>query len=196
MLINMEPKEVIESEGVRLLKRVEYEFLARQGAFDDEKVELLFGLVVPMPATDHTHGNAVSIIMTAFVRALGDRAKVWSQTSFAASDISMPQPDVFLVPSDVNYWKQHPERAYLVVEVARSSLTRDRKIKTRLYGLADVDEYWIVNHVDGVIEVYRDRLSDGSWRSLTVYQRGESIAPLAFPDVAIAVDDVVPPVGS
>ena len=196
MLHDMEPKEVIESEGVRLLKRVEYELLARQGGFDDEKVELLFGMVVPMPPTDVDHGHSVSRVMTAFARTLGVRADVWCQSSFAASDISMPEPDVFLIPHETRWGGDLPSRAYLVVEVARSSLTRDRKIKTRLYGLADVDEYWIVNHVDGVIEVYRDRTSDGSWGSVTVYQRGESIAPLAFPDVAIAVDDVVPPVGS
>ncbi len=196
MLRDMDPKDVIELEGLRPMKRAEYKTLAAQGFFDDEKVELLFGVVVPMTPTDFDHGLSVSRVMTAFARSLGPRADVWCQSSFAASDVSMPEPDVFVIPHQTEWGLDNPARAYLVVEVARTSLRRDRNVKTRLYGLADVDEYWIVNHVDGVIEVYRDRLSDGSWGSLTVYQRGESIAPLAFPDVTITVDDVVPPVGS
>ena len=79
-----------------------------------------------------------------------------------------------------------------VVEVARSSLARDRGMKVRLYSSAQVDEYWIVNHVDNVVEVYRDA-HEGTWRSKTTYQRGETITMLAFPDVTVAVSEVLPP---
>jgi len=62
-----------------------------------------------------------------------------------------------------------------------------------LYGLAEVDEYWIVNHVDGVVEVYRDR-DQGEWRTVSLHRRGETIAMLQFPDVVIAVSEILPPV--
>ncbi len=90
------------------------------------------------------------------------------------------------------YWTEHPSHAHLLVEVARSSLSRDRGLKVRLYGLARVDEYWIVNHVDEVVEVYRDA-HRGKWRSMTTYKRGETITMLEFPDVSIAVSEVLPP---
>ena len=37
------PETVMPTEPMRPLKRVEYEQLAAQGCFEDEKVELLFG---------------------------------------------------------------------------------------------------------------------------------------------------------
>ena len=123
--------------------------------------------------------------------ALGSRAQLFCQGAFAASDISEPQPDILIVPNG-NYWAEHPTHALLVVEVAQSSLSRDRGLKLELYGLAEVDEYWIVDLVHGCVEVYRDRL-DGRWETLTTHRRGEHIAMAAFPDVAIAVDEILPP---
>src|SRR2546430_5689504 len=47
----------------------------------------------------------------------------------------------------------------LVVEVAESSLQLDREHKGSLYARARLDDYWILNLVDRVLEVYRDRKS-------------------------------------
>ena len=115
------PTDGIESERIRPLKRVEYEHLASQGFFDDERVELLFGVVVAMAPIDPSHAESTDAVRDALARALGDRARVIGRRPFAASEISEPEPDVFVVPGG-QYWKAHPERAYLVVEVARSSL--------------------------------------------------------------------------
>ena len=80
----------------------------------------------------------------------------------------------------------------MIVEISRSSLRRDQGPKTILYGLAEVAEYWVVNHVDDVVEVYRDRHA-GQWRAVSRHHRGETITMLAFPDVAIAVSAILPP---
>lgn len=179
------------TEPIRPLKRVEYEKLAAEGYFEDERVELLFGMVVEMTPIDPAHPTSIYHVRRSIERALGERAMVRTQDPFAASDISEPQPDVMVVPH-ADYWQAHPAHAYLVVEVARSSLSRDQGLKAKLYGLAEVDEYWIVNHVDDVVEVYRDR-QRGRWRSVTTYRRGELIAMRQFPDVTVAVDEILPP---
>jgi Uma2 family endonuclease len=44
----------------------------------------------------------------------------------------------------------------LVVEVAEASLALDREEKGSLYARARVPEYWIVNLVGRVLEVYRE----------------------------------------
>lgn len=41
--------------------------------------------------------------------------------------------------------------------------------------------------------VYRDR-HDGEWRQRTTHSRGEMIAMVAFPDVQVAVSEILPPV--
>ncbi len=175
---------------IRRIKRVEYELLAKEGCFDDERVELLFGMVVPMAPIDQAHSESVRIVHEALVKQLGARANVYCQTSFAASDESMPEPDVWVTTAG-SHWHVHPTRSYLVVEVSKSSLRRDRA-KRALYGRADVEEYWIVNQTDDCIEVYRDRVN-GTWQLTSIHRRGATISPLAFPDVVIAVSDILPP---
>ncbi|HEY5924952.1 MAG TPA: Uma2 family endonuclease [Kofleriaceae bacterium] len=186
------PETIMRTEPYRPLKRVEYERLAALGFFEDEKVELLFGVVVPMSPTDPAHHHSNYRLRRLLERTLGERAHVRDQSDFAASDISEPQPDLAVVPA-IEYWQEHPSRAFLIIEVALSSLRKDKGPKALLYGLADVDEYWIVNHVDEVVEVYRDR-HNGEWRQRTTHQRGDTIAMVAFPDVQIAVSEILPPV--
>ena len=185
--------ELIPRTSIRPLKRVEYDKLVADGFFQDEKVELLFGMVVEMTPIDPAHCESTELIGEAIRGRIAGRARVRSQNPFAASDISEPEPDILVVPN-ADYWRDHPSRAYLVVEVARSSLRQDKGPKALLYGLSDVDEYWIVDHVHGVVEVYRDR-HEGEWRAKSTHQRGDTIAMLAFPDVQIAVGEILPPPG-
>jgi Uma2 family endonuclease len=92
-----------------------------------------------------------------------------------------------------SYWDDHPGRAQLVIEVARTSLRKDRGLKARLYGTAQVDEYWIVDVAGGCVHVLRDPDGAGDWCSRQLARRGDTLAPLAFPDVTIAVADILPP---
>ena len=186
------PPELLATEGFRPLKRVEFDQLGSMGYFDDEKVELLFGVVVEMAPIDPAHAESTDDVRRILGIALGDRARVLSQRPFAASEISEPLPDVFVVPTG-SYRSAHPARAHLVVEVSRSSLSRDRGPKAQLYGMSEVEEYWIVNLAKDVVEVYRDP-EGGQWRSKSTYRRDGVIAMVAFPDVAIAVSDILPPI--
>ncbi len=185
------PAEMIAHEGFRPLKRIEYERLGAEGFFDEERVELLFGVVVAMAPIDPPHAESTDDVRRVLERVLGDRARVMTQRPFAASEISEPQPDVFVVPTGV-YRKEHPTRAHLIVEVAQSSLSRDRGPKATLYGMSEVDEYWIVNLPKNVVEVYRGPHA-GTWREKLTFRPGGVIAMAAFPDVEIAVSDLLPP---
>jgi Uma2 family endonuclease len=181
------------NHNVRPLRRADYVRLAAEGQFRDQRVELLFGRVSAMPPIDREHRWSVYSVFERIRTAVGVRAHVLCQTSFVASDISEPEPDVFVVPVGPDYWREDPTRALLVVEVASSSLGRDRGVKRELYAQAEVDEYWIVDLVHGCIEICRDR-RDGRWDAMTAHRRGERVAMRAFPDVAIAVEDVLPPI--
>ena len=196
MVQTMSTPELIirANEPIRPLKRVEYERLAAEGFFENEKVELLFGMVVPMTPIDPAHSMSSYRIRRALEHLVGTRAMVFEARPFAASEISEPEPDVLVAPSDTG-WHAHPMRAFLVVEVARSSLHKDQGPKAVLYGLAEVDEYWIVNQADALFEVHRDR-HQGEWRSKQVYRRGETTAMSAFPDVVVAVAEILPPTSS
>jgi Uma2 family endonuclease len=140
------------------------------------------------PGTAHAH--AIARLTMLLVQAVGTRALVRVQSPFAASDDSEPQPDLSLVTNE-DHWQDHPSRAFLLIDVAEGSLSRDRRIKTRIYERAEIPEYWVVNLADRTVEVRRAP-RDGAYAELTVHHPGETIRPQAFPDIEVRVADVVP----
>jgi Uma2 family endonuclease len=114
-------------------------------------------------------------------------------------DESEPEPDLAVVPGrPADYRHAHPERPALAVEIADSSLRFDRQHKGSVYARAGIEDYWIVNLVDRVLEVYRDPSPDPSalfdWRygSVTTLTPPASVIPLAFASSRIAVADLLP----
>ncbi len=180
----------VPDELVRRLSRAEYEALGRMGAFDDQKVELLFGVIVRMSPIGPPHVWASNRLAQALIVALGDRAFVANQSSFAASDDSEPEPDIAVYPPK-DYRRELPSEAWLIIEVADSSLKRDRNVKAALYASIGVPEYWIVDLVHGLVLVHRDPV-DGAYLSLTSVPHGGTLTPAAFPDVAIPTNDFLP----
>ncbi len=183
-------EELFLNDGIRPLKRTEFDKLVAEGCFDDERVELLFGMVVEMSPPDPEHGESLFRLAEMLSKQVGTRAIVRNQLPFAATENSEPQPDIYVIPYG-DYWHEHPTRSLLVVEVSRSSLRRDRA-KQAIYADASVDEYWIVNHKKNCVEVYRDA-RDGEWLTKTTHGRGEVLTLLAFPDVKIPIDEILPP---
>jgi Uma2 family endonuclease len=96
-----------------------------------------------------------------------------------------------------DYASGHPSRPVLVVEVSESSLAFDRAHKGSLYARAGLTDYWIVNLVDRVLEVYREPGRDPNavygWRyqAVTVHGPEASASPLAATHASVRVADVV-----
>jgi len=110
----------------------------------------------------------------------------------ALGDDSEPEPDVAVVAgSPRDYRDAHPTTAALIVEVADASVAYDRKRKAPLYARAGIPEFWLLVLSEEKLEVYRDPSPLG-YRSRRVLGRGDTVSPLARPDVALTVDDLLP----
>lgn len=187
----LDPKQ-LEPERIRPLRRVEYDRLVELGMFDeDERIELLRGVLVAMSPQGADHAYVIERLNKLLIDALGDRGRLRPQTPFAASELSEPEPDLAVYPPG-GYARAHPDRALLIIEIADSSLRKDRGIKAEIYAEAGVPEYWIVDLVHGLVEV-RTAPRDGHYARLETYARGERIALAAVPDLALATDDFLPP---
>jgi Uma2 family endonuclease len=106
-------------------------------------------------------------------------------------DDSEPEPDVALVPLG-DYSAKRPDRAFLVIEVADSSLAFDRETKAPLYASSNVAEYWVVDLAGRAIEVYTEAKA-GRFTQVRRADSGGRVSPGAFPEVVLAVADVLPP---
>jgi len=156
-------------------------------AFQDERIELLDGELVAMSPLGAAHSGAVQQLTRLLVLALEARAAVRGQCPFAALEFSEPAPDFTVVPS-ADYDLDHPSEAYLVVEVAESSLATDRGRKLPLYASCAVPEYGVVNLPERCVELYTAS-SPGSYQHAARYERGQSISLTAFPDLTFAASD-------
>jgi Uma2 family endonuclease len=170
-------------ERQRPLRREEYERMIDAGLFRNERVELIRGIIVRMSPQKPAHALVIQILNRMLVPPLVGRADVRVQLPFAASDDSMPEPDIALVEV-ARFGQPHPRRASLVIEVAETSLEEDRTEKAELYAQAGVSEYWVVNIPDRSIEVHTEP-SRGAYTRVTPYRVPEKVAPEAFPDVTI-----------
>jgi len=85
-----------------------------------------------------------------------------------------------------------------VVEVAQSGLRIARGRKAAAYARAGLADYWIVNLVDRVLEVYREPARPGpalrrsSYVSVVTLDAAATIAPLAVPSTRVRVADLLP----
>jgi Uma2 family endonuclease len=174
---------------VRRIRRDEYDLMIDAGLFGNERLELIRGTIVAVSPQKSAHAAVVERLTHVLIERLARRARVRVQLPFVAADDSVPEPDIAVVePRD--YDDAHPEKAFLVIEVADSSLAVDRGDRAALYAESAIPEYWIVNLVDDLVEVHTDVVR-GAYSRVTPYRKGESIRPLAFPDVEIPVAAVL-----
>ena len=172
-----------------------YFALVRAGIVQpDEHVELLEGVVVAEPPQEPEHSASASQVDRALREAIRTRAAIRVQFPLVLGQYSAPEPDVAVVPgTEADYADAHPTTALLVVEVARSSLPKDRLSKTRIYAAAGIPEYWLVNLRDDRVEVYRQpNPAARTYAEPRLAGRGERIALVSFPDASVAVDDLLP----
>jgi Uma2 family endonuclease len=135
------------------------------------------------------HSATVQRLNRLLILTLEGRAAVTCQSPFAANDISEPEPDLLIFPLGDDD-RDHPSEAYLIIEVADSSLAMARGKKLRLYASCTVPEYWVVNLPERCIEVYTVP-TPGAYSQVTRYDRGQVIQLTAFPDVSFLVSDVL-----
>jgi len=172
----------------------QYHRIAEAGIFDaDCRVELVDGVIFEMTPVDPWHAGVVNWLTYRFVTVLGDRAVVHVQNPVGLDPRSEPQPDVMLLNPRADFYRTahpEPEHTFLLVEVANTSLRHDRRRKLPVYARTGVAEVWIVNRRADAVEVFRVPSSKG-YQQHEVIGRGGHVAPSAFPDCRLLVDDIL-----
>ena len=77
----------------------------------------------------------------------------------------------------------------MLIEVAESSLPKDRRLKRDIYAEAGVPEYWIVDVTSMTVEVYTQP-QDGAYAHVEYLRDGAVLRPTQLPGIAIPVADL------
>ncbi|MEH2117978.1 Uma2 family endonuclease [Nostoc sp.] len=182
---------------LRLWTVEEYHRMAEAGIFGaDERVELLEGKIIWMIAKGTAHRSAVGRTDYLLKNRLGNRAWVSIQDPVKLNEQSEPEPDIAVVKVDpLDYADHHPtpSEVYLIIEVADSSLKLDCQTKAKAYSQAGITDYWVLDVVSRQLYVFREPTQDG-YQSKVILAEDATISPLEFPDLSIAVLEILPPV--
>jgi Uma2 family endonuclease len=161
---------------------------------EDDRVELIRGEIVPKMAIGSRHAGVVNRLNRLLYSQVQGRAILSLQNPVHLSD-SEPEPDLAVLhPRADDYADSLPEASevFLLIEVADSSLDRDRDEKAPLYAENGISEYWIVNLDDDTVLVHRGPQPDGTWTTITTHGRGDILTVAALPTVTVAVADILP----
>jgi Uma2 family endonuclease len=167
-----------------LLTRREYDLLVARGVFEDAPVELLRGQIVIMSPRGEWHATVTARIGRKLSRLLDESFEVRQHSPFAAGARSEPEPDITVSPRIAR--PSHPRKALLLVEVAESSLARDRDIKAAIYAENGAAEYWIVD-IDARCVWVHTKPKHGVYTSVVKLGRRDALVPTKLPDVSLSI---------
>ena len=172
----------------------EYYQMAEAGILGpQDRVELIDGEIIQMSPIGHRHAGCVNRATYLWVTSLAGRAVVSIQNPIQLNNYTEPEPDVLVLKPRSDYYasrKVRAEDALLVLEVADTTLRYDRDIKVPRYAAAGIPEAWIENLSADELLVYRNPAGDGYVASITLH-RGDSISPVAFPDLVFKVEELL-----
>lgn len=171
-----------------------YHRLGELGIFDeDDRVELLDGQIVEMSPIGGPHVACVIRLTDLLSRRSGPGTSVSVQNPVVLAERWEPQPDIAVLrrPAGLSgAWLPSPRDVLLVIEVADTSLERDRDVKLPRYAAAGIPEAWLVDLVGDAISVCRGPGPEG-YREIVTVTRGETLRPLLLPGVTLAADEIL-----
>jgi len=174
----------------------EFDRAVEMGLFGERRVELIDGQILEKPPMNSPHAQAVRLATYALLIAFPPPATTISVQCPMELGESRPLPDLAVVVGTPREVSSHPTSALLIVEVSDSMLEFDREDKAPLYAAYGIADYWIVNLVDRCVEVHGEpyRRADGQfeYRQVKVVRAGETVSPLAAPNSALKVSDLLP----
>ena len=184
--------------SVQVARRIftvdEYHRMGEAGIFsEDDRVELIEGEILQMSPIGSCHAASVKRTARLFNNLFGDRVIVSVQDPIVLNDFSEPQPDIALVkPRDDFYAQALPTATdvLLIIEIADSSVAYDHDIKLPAYARSGIPEVWLADIPAETVTAHTEP-ANGVYRTARTYRRGDSIAPLHFPELSIQVTSIL-----
>ena len=170
--------------------REEYYRLGSQGYFHNRRVERIRGEIVEISPIGWLHALTKTKVANCLRDTFEGLAWVNEQNPLSTND-SDPQPDVAVIPGQMKDYSDHPNTAFLIVEIADTSLEYDTIVKAEIYAEAGIKEYWVVDIEYRLVHVFRNPRM-GKYESHAKLGPIETIIPLAAPKQTVRVDELLP----
>lgn len=184
---------------VRALRRRELEALLELRHFEDERVQLLDGALVAVPAASKRRTIVAERLAGMLRRQLGPAWTVLRHVYLALDEHSMPEAELIVMPLAQPIEPVGPARPVarvagapwpLVVELADLARDSDAVVKAMLYAEAAIPTCWIVDPARRVARLH-ERPVGGWYTEITTLGVGAVLTARALPAVALPVGEIV-----
>jgi Uma2 family endonuclease len=168
------------------------EFLAVAAAdvfAEGEHVELWDGEMVLAPSEGGTHFNVKAELLAWLVRCAPSGVKVGPTGPLRIGERTLLEPYLFWFEPRGRADIPEPAQMRLVIEVAVTSLARDRTDKALKYAQAGIEDYWVVDAESLTTWVHRKPSAEG-YGDVRECAPGDAISPLAAQDVTVRIGEL------
>ncbi len=156
--------------------------MVNAGLFEDQRVELLDGMIVDTSPADSNHEYTIDKLGKRFYQMLPEDTLLRVQNSIdIVRSEWLPHPDITVIEQKYSQSRPTPKNVFFLVEVANTSLQLDLGHKRSIYAKVDIKDYWVADINTERWTVHREPKGE---RYETVFEVpfGEAFAPLAFPN--------------
>lgn len=157
---------------------------------DKANIELIHGELITMASEGPAHWDAKQKLITWFILNLPSTIRLAPDGPLRLADEEEPEPDFYLFAASMNVNNVRGADAPLVVEIADTSLERDKLVKAPLYAKYGVREYWIIDLANRVTLVHRAP-SAGVYPEPQIVAFGDKLSVQAAPDLSLCLADVL-----
>ena len=164
------------------------------GLLEEARFELIHGEIISKPTPHERHVFTCQQVQRALEAIFGTEY-VRRAAPIAIADHEEPEPDAAVMTRTgrdyLRLGTPPPDDVRLAVEVSDSTLRFDRTVKRGQYASAGIPEYWIVDINARALHVLRQPF-EGDYTEEQTFTAPDSLSPLAAPEVAGAVADLLP----
>jgi Uma2 family endonuclease len=154
-----------------------------------DRIELIRGELVPMAPEFDRHMRGRSLLMRAFIGALGPEFFVATDGSlFLAEDIEL-RPDLHVFPASLKSDEISGADVLLAVELSSSTQRKDLKLKTPIYAEYGVRELWVID-LEARTGLVFDRIEDRAYAPGHPVGLQDVLTPKLLPAVSLRISDL------
>lgn len=165
--------------------------LIEAGLMDQQDpYELIDGVLYEMPSEGFDHGDLKNVLAAWLYQKLDLQTyRIFVDTTLYLDEQNAPEPDLYVFPAGTHMRDLSPGDVALVIEVANSSLKKDRDLKPPLYARFGIQEYWIVDIEAQDILVFRPG-AEGSYGEPVRYPADRTVLCQSIPGLSLRLADL------
>ncbi len=181
--------ELLPVRDLREHVSVEAYHLLPEKTPNGRRTELIRGIVIEKMPKSPLHKSIGTRLYRQVLTQLPPGFIAWKEDPLTFID-SEPEPDVSVVRGDWDdFNREHAQTAALVVEIAVSSVAKDRLLAS-LYAENGVTEYWIILAKEQAVEIYR-RPEMGRYQEVRKCFIGETLDCISVPGLRVSLTQLL-----